>query len=147
MARKPRVEFVGAFYHVIVRGNQRQNIFRDDKDRVFYLERIEHYRQRYSFSVYTYVLMSNHVHLLVETQRVMLSKIMQGIQFSYTQQYNRRHRTVGHLFQGRYKAILCDRDAYLLELVRYRSNFDTQNESLRPENTLPWERIAEVPAI
>jgi REP element-mobilizing transposase RayT len=119
MARKPRVEFAGAFYHVIVRGNQRQKIFRDDNDRLAYLERIEHYRQRYGFSVYAYVLMSNHVHLLVETQKVSLSKIMQGLQFSYTQQYNRRHRTVGHLFQGRYKAIVCDRDAYLLELVRY----------------------------
>ena len=63
--------------------------------------------------------MSNHVHLLLETGKVPLSRIMQGIQFSYTQLYNRRHRTVGHLFQGRYKAILCDRNQYLLELVRY----------------------------
>jgi putative transposase len=63
--------------------------------------------------------MSNHVHLLIETKGVGLSKIMQGIQGSYTQYYNRRHRKVGHLFQGRYQAILCDRDAYLLELVRY----------------------------
>ena len=119
MARKPRVEFERAFYHVIVRGNQRRDIFRDDRDRINYLERVEHYRRRYEFTVYAYVLMSNHVHLLVETARVPLSKIMQGIQFSFTQRYNRRHGTVGHLFQGRYKAILCDRDAYLLELVRY----------------------------
>ena len=119
VARKPRVEFAGAFYHVMVRGNQRQNIFYDDQDRIAYLERVEYYRKRYGFMLYAYVLMSNHVHLLLETQSVGLSKIMQGIQFSYTQRYNRRHRTVGHLFQGRYKAILCDRDAYLLELVRY----------------------------
>ena len=119
MARKPRVEFEGAFYYVIVRGNQRQDIFRDDQDRVTYLERLEHYRKRYNFKLYAYVLMSNHVHLLIETQKIPLSKIMQGIQFTYTQYYNRRHRTVGHLFQGRYKAILCDRDSYLLELVRY----------------------------
>jgi REP element-mobilizing transposase RayT len=119
MARKPRVEFEGAFYHVIVRGNQRRQIFRDDEDRRAYLERLEHYRQRTDFTVYAYVLMSNHVHLLLETKKVPLSRIMQGIQFTYTQRYNRRHRTVGHLFQGRYKAILCDRDAYLVELVRY----------------------------
>jgi len=119
MARKPRVEFDGALYHVIVRGNHRRDIFRDTTDRVTYLERIEHYRERYHCMVYAYVLMSNHVHLLIETGVVGLSKIMQGIQFSYTQRYNRRHRMVGHLFQGRYKAILCDRDAYLLELVRY----------------------------
>ena len=119
MARKPRVEFEGAFYHVIARGNQRQDIFRDDQDRTTYLERVEHYSKRYDFRLYAYVLMSNHVHLLIETQRIPLSKIMQGIQFTYTQYYNRRHRTVGHLFQGRYKAILCDRESYLLELVRY----------------------------
>ncbi|MGH7826698.1 MAG: transposase [Candidatus Binatia bacterium] len=119
MARKPRVEFEGAFYHVIVRGNQRQKIFRDDRDRLYYLKRVEHYRQRYGFIVYAYVLMSNHVHFLVETGKTPLSKILQGIQFTYTQYYNRRYGTVGHLFQGRYKAILCDRDAYLLELVRY----------------------------
>ena len=119
MARKPRIEFDGAFYHVIVRGNQRRRIFRDDQDRRAYLERLEYYRQHCGFVVYAYVLMSNHVHLLLETKRVPLSKIMQAIQFTYTQRYNRRHRTVGHLFQGRYKAILCDRNAYLLELVRY----------------------------
>jgi REP element-mobilizing transposase RayT len=119
MARKPRVEFDGALYHVIVRGNQRQRIFEDDHDRITYLERLEHYRKRYRFRLYAYVLMSNHVHLLLQSGRVGLSKIMQGLQFSYTQRYNRRHRKVGHLFQGRYKAILCDRDAYLLELVRY----------------------------
>jgi REP element-mobilizing transposase RayT len=119
MARKPRIEFDGAFYHVIVRGNQRRRTFHDDQDRESYLRRLENYRQRYRCKVYAYVLMSNHVHLLLETKRVGLSKIMQGIQGSYTQSYNRRHRKVGHLFQGRYKAILCDRDAYLLELVRY----------------------------
>ena len=119
MARKLRVEFEGAFYHVIVRGNRRQKIFRDDRDRLYYLERVEHYRQRYRFTIYAYVLMFNHVHLLLETSKTPLSKILQGIQFTYTQYYNRRYRTVGHLFQGRYKAILCDRDAYLLELVRY----------------------------
>jgi len=65
MARKPRVEFAGAFYHAIVRGNQRQDIFRDDKDRTTYLERVEHYRKRCDFKLYAYVLMSNHVHLLI----------------------------------------------------------------------------------
>ena len=89
MARKPRVEFEGAFYHVVVRGNQRQRIFRDDRDRIHYLERVEHYRQRYRFTIYAYVLMSNHVHLLLETGKTSLSKILQGILFTYTQYYNR----------------------------------------------------------
>jgi len=119
MPRKPRVEYSGAFYHVIARGNQRRRIFRDDGDRHFYLERLELYRKRYGFILYAYVLMSNHAHLLIETKQTPLSKIMQGLQLTYTQYFNRRYRTVGHLFQGRYKAILCDREAYLLELVRY----------------------------
>jgi putative transposase len=119
MARKPRVEYAGAFYHVICRGNQRQVIFRGDADRKYYLELLEQYRERYRFKVYAYVLMSNHVHLLIETGRVALSKIMQGLQLKYTGYFNRKYKKVGHLFQGRYKAILCDRDAYLLELVRY----------------------------
>src|SRR5919109_5372563 len=118
-ADKPRVEYAGAFYHVIVRGNQRQVIFRSDADRRYYLERLEQYRQRYGFKMYAYVLMSNHVHMLLETGNVPLSKIMQGLQLKYTGYYNRRYKKVGHLFQGRYKAILCDRQAYLLELVRY----------------------------
>jgi REP-associated tyrosine transposase len=119
MARKPRVEFAGAFYHVIVRGNQRQVIFRNDTDRKYYLERLEEYRRRYGFKLYAYVLMSNHVHMLLETGQAPLSKIMHGLQLRYTGYYNRKYKKVGHLFQGRYKAILCDRQAYLLELVRY----------------------------
>lgn len=119
MARKPRVEFAGAFYHVICRGNQRQTIFHSDVDRSHYLDRLEQYRERYGFTVYAYVLMTNHVHLLIETGKVPLSKIMQGLQFTYTRYYNREYGKVGHLFQGRYKAILCDRESYLLELVRY----------------------------
>ena len=119
MARKPRIEFGGAFYHVICRGNQRQVIFRSEADRKYYLERLEQYRQRYGFKVYAYVLMTNHVHLLIETGPVPLSRIMQGLQLRYTGYFNKRYNKVGHLFQGRYKAILCDRDSYLLELVRY----------------------------
>ncbi len=119
MARKPRVEFSGALYHVICRGNQRQVIFRNDADRKYYLDSLERYRQWYGFKVYAYVLMSNHVHMLLETGGMPLSRIMQGLQLRYTGYFNRKYNKVGHLFQGRYKAILCDRDAYLLELVRY----------------------------
>ena len=105
MARKPRVEYAGAFYHVICRGDQRQVIFRSDADRKYYLERLEEYRQRYGLNVYAYVLMSNHVHLLIQTGEVALSRIMQGLQLKYTRYYNRKYKKVGHLFQGRYKAM------------------------------------------
>jgi REP element-mobilizing transposase RayT len=119
VARKPRVHIAGALYHVIARGNQRQKIFRSDADRRRYLELLNEYRMRYPFRLLAYVLMPNHVHLLLEMERHPLSKIMQGLQQSYTAYFNRKYKLVGHLFQGRYKDILCDRDAYLLELVRY----------------------------
>ncbi len=119
MPRKPRIEYPGAFYHVIVRGNQRQRIFKDAADYQKYLLTLTVYRNRYQFHLYAYVLMGNHVHLLLETGDVPLSKILQGISQAYTLYFNRRYRTVGHLFQGRYKAILCDREAYLLGLLKY----------------------------
>ena len=119
MARKPRIEFEGAFYHVIVRGNQKQKIFKDNHDYSKYLKILTDYKKRYRYFLYSYALMHNHVHLLVETQKIPLSKILQGINQSYTMYFNRKYQTVGHLFQGRYKAILCDRDDYLLTLVKY----------------------------
>ena len=79
MARKPRIEFEGAFYHVITRGNQRQQIFKDKEDYVRYLRILADYKVRYEYSLYAYVLMSNHVHLLIETKEVSLSKILQGV--------------------------------------------------------------------
>ncbi len=119
MPRKPRIEFQGALYHVIARGNHRQNIFFDDNDRNRYLSTIEKSKSKFNFSIYVFVLMSNHVHLLIETSTIPLSKIMQSLHTSYTQYFNLKHNKSGHLFQGRYKAILCQKDSYLLQLVRY----------------------------
>jgi putative transposase len=119
MARKPRIEFEGAFYHVIIRGNQRQTIFRDEADRWKFLKILSHYRDECGFLIYAYVLMNNHVHLLVETKEIPLSKIFQGINQSYTMYFNKKYALVGHLLQGRYKAILCDKDEYLLTLIKY----------------------------
>jgi len=119
MARKPRVHFPGALYHVISRGNQRQDIFLDEKDLKTYLSYLSEYKIRYPFRLYAYALMKNHFHLLLEVEEIPLSKIMQSLLFRYTRYFNKRYGKVGHLFQGRYRAILCDKDAYLLELVRY----------------------------
>lgn len=119
MARKPRLDFPGAFFHVIVRGNQRATIFHDEADYITYLNRLERDRRRDGVTLHAYVLMRNHVHLLLETGPQPLSRTMQTLQSTYSQYYNRRYGKTGHVFQGRYHAILCDRDAYLLELVRY----------------------------
>lgn len=134
MARKARVEFPGACYHVIARGNRQLAIFHDDADRRHYLRRLEYYRVRHGATLYAYVLMINHVHLLLETGKTPLSQIMQALQFTYAQYYNWRYEKTGHLFQGRYRAILCDRDAYLLELVRYLHLNPARTET--PAN--PW---------
>ena len=119
MARRPRVFAPGLLYHVIVRGNQRRKTFRTDVDYKAYLDRLEKYRAQCQVRIYAYCLMPNHVHLLVETGNTPLARFMQGVQQSYTQYFNLRYRKVGHLFQGRYKAIICERDKYLLALVRY----------------------------
>ena len=119
MARRARVEYPLALYHVITRGNQRQRIFLDDRDRDKYLEILSSLKKQYSFRIPAYVLMLNHIHLLLQSGEVPLSRIMQRLGSSYTQYFNRRHKQVGHLFQGRYKAIVCDKDRYLLELTCY----------------------------
>ena len=119
MARKRRVHFTGALYHVMSRGNQGQSIFKDDRDRERYLDFLQESQKRFAYRLYAYVLMGNHVHHLIQIDQTPLSKVMQNILFRYTGYWNRRYKKTGHLFQGRYKAILCDRESYLLELIRY----------------------------
>jgi REP element-mobilizing transposase RayT len=138
MARKPRIEFEGAFYHVISRGNQKQKVFRSDADYARYFDLLARYKERYGFRLYAYVLMGNHVHLLIETGPSPLSKILQGITQSYTLYFNRKYRTSGHLFQGRYKAILCNRDEYLLTLVKYIHLNPLRARAVDRLDAYPW---------
>ena len=119
MARRPRVHFPGAVYHVISRGNQRQNLYKDDEGHRRFQVLLGEVVKHHSITVYAYVLMPNHFHLLLEVSRSPLSKAMQSLLYRYTRHYNQRYRKIGHLFQGRYRAILCDRDSYLMELIRY----------------------------
>jgi putative transposase len=119
MARRPRLFAPGVLYHVIVRGNQRQKTFTAESDYQAYIERLARYRKKYDYVLHAYCLMPNHVHLLVESSEQPLAKFMQGLQQSYSQYFNRRHRKTGHVFEGRYKAILCQKDEYLLQLIRY----------------------------
>lgn len=119
MARKPRIHYEGALYHVICRGNNREYIFKEENDKEKYIEIIKKYKKRYSFKLFAYCLMDNHVHLLIEVNHVPLSKVMQGIQQVYTQYYNKKHLHSGHVFEQRYKSVLCDKDQYLLALIRY----------------------------
>lgn len=119
MARKLRVQFEGAIYHVTVRGVERRKIFKDDGDRKRFLECLETAVGAYGVRVYLFCLMSNHVHLLVETPQGNLSAFMHKLQTAYTVYYNLRHKRVGHLMQGRFGATPVEGDDYLLKLSRY----------------------------
>ena len=99
MARRPRIHFPGALYHVITRGNRRQGIFLDEKDVKKFLIYLGDYKRRHPFRLYAYALMKNHLHLLVEVQEMPLSRPMQSLLFRYTRYFNRRCGEVGHLFE------------------------------------------------
>ena len=119
MSRPLRIEFPNALYHVTSRADRRENIFEDDEDRELFLSTLEQVTTAFNWICYAWCLMDNHYHLLIRTPDGNLSKGMRQLNGVYTQANNRRHRRVGHLFQGRFKAILVDSDAYLLELARY----------------------------
>ena len=119
MSRPLRIEFLGAIYHVTSRGDRREPIFEDDTDRAALLGVVVEGMGRYDAQVLAFCLMGNHYHFVLHTRRANLSRLMRHLNGVYMQAYNCRHRKVGHLFQGRFKAILVDRDAYLLEVCRY----------------------------
>src|SRR4030067_3311294 len=119
MARPLRIEFAGALYHVTARGNRQADIYADDADRQQFLSLLHHTVDRYDWYCHAYCLMDNHYHLLIETSTPTLSKGMKYLNCTYTQYFNRQHQRVGHVFQGRYKAILVQKDSHLLELARY----------------------------
>ena len=119
MPRKQRIHYDGALYHVMARGNNGDNILKNDEDKRNYIELIQRYKERYGFKLYAYCIMDNHIHMLVEVKETPLNKIMQGIQLVYTQLYNRKNKRTGHVFQQRYKAVACNKDGYLLHLTKY----------------------------
>ncbi len=119
MARPLRIEYCGAVYHLTARGNRRDDIYLDDNDRILFLETLGNVVVQFHWRCHAYCLMDNHYHLLIETPEANLARGMRQLNGVYTQRLNRRHGRVGHVFQGRYKAIVVERDSYLLELARY----------------------------
>jgi len=135
MARKPRIHAAGAIYHVILRGNARQDIFLDDKDRYRFYEILQKTSERFRHRIHAFCLMTNHIHIAIQVDEISLSRIMQNVSQRFTQWFNWRHNKSGHVFQGRYKAVMVDADAYLLELAAYiHLNPVRAHISDRPEN-------------
>ena len=137
MARPLRIEFSGAFYHVMSRGNEKKAIYKSRRDRTKFLGYLESASTRYGAVIHSYCLMHNHYHLLMETPDGNLSQIMRHINGAYTSYFNTKHGRVGHLFQGRYRAILVDADAYCLTLSRY-IHMNPVNECLS-QNPIEYE--------
>jgi REP element-mobilizing transposase RayT len=119
MSRPLRIEFEGALYHITSRGNARQSIFLDDEDRYAFFDILSKTIERTSWICHAFCLMTNHYHLILETPLANLSNGMRELNGNYTQAFNRCHDRVGHLFEGRYKSILVERDPYLKEVIRY----------------------------
>jgi putative transposase len=119
MPRPLRVLVPGGTYHLLSRGNARQPIFRDDEDRLAFIRTTLQVRSRFGWRVLTYCLMGNHYHLVVRTPAPTLSRAVRQLNGVHAQRFNRRHGRVGHVFGGRFKAILVETDRHLLELARY----------------------------
>jgi len=119
MPRKARIDAPGALHHIVVRGIERKPIFKDSIDYQNFIERLGNILGESSTPCFAWALMSNHAHLLMRTGLAPISTIMRRLLTGYAQQFNRRHRRYGHLFQNRYKSFLCEEERYLLELVRY----------------------------
>ena len=140
MARPLRLEFAGPLYHVTPRGDWREDIYEDDEDRQAFLSVLAGVAERLNWRVHAYSLMSNHYHLLVETPDGNLAKAKRQLNGVYTQYGNRRHRRSGHLFQGRYKAILVQKALYLLEVARYVVLNPVRAQMVRSAGDWPWSR-------
>ncbi|TBW44107.1 hypothetical protein EZI54_23895 [Marinobacter halodurans] len=140
MPRPQRLEYEGAFYHVMNRGRRRQKVFHGPSDYEDFLRTLSEAHERFGLEIHAYCLMGNHYHLLVKTPRGNLSRCMRHVNGLYTQRYNRRAGTDGPLFRGRFKAILVDADAYLLQLTRYihRNPIETSEPLVERLEDYPW---------
>lgn len=138
MPRHPRVHAAGLLYHVIARGNNRQAIFTRQADYEYFVKGLDATKARYPFLLYAYALMPNHLHLLMEVRTIPTARIMQSMLTRYSRYFNRRCQRQGHVFQGRYRAIICERDQYVLELVRYIHLNPVRAQLAERPSDWPW---------
>ncbi len=144
MSRPLRIEFAGALYHVMTHGNAHEAIFLDEQDRTVFLASLARTCARFRWKLWAYCLMDNHYHLLIETPKPTLSRGMREINGVYTQAFNRHHQRVGHVLQGRYKAVLVDKNSYLLELLRYLVLNPVRADKCKTADQWPWSSFQAV---
>jgi len=138
MSRPLRLEFPGALYHVTSRGDRREPIYDDNEDRLLFYEVLKEVYKRYRWRIHAYCLMDNHYHLLIETPDSNLSMGMRHLNGVYTKRFNSKQRRVGHVFQGRYKAVIVQKEDYLLELSRYIVLNPVRAKMVRSAKDWPW---------
>ena len=138
ISRPLRIEFPGAVYHVTSRGDRRELIYRSDDDRILHLAILAQAMNRFDAQLLAYCLMGNHFHLVLHTRRANLSRLMRHVNGVYTQSFNRRHGLAGHVFQGRYKALFVEHEAYLLEVARYVVLNPVRAAMVRAAVDWPW---------
>lgn len=138
MARKPRIHHPDGLYHVIFRGNGGQSVFLNDEDRYRFFLLLQEGTCRFGYHVHAFCLMTNHIHLALQVNDIPLSRCMHNLSFRYTRWVNWRQKRTGHLFQGRYKAVLVDGDCYLLELIRYIHLNPVRAGMVKYPEEYPW---------
>ncbi len=138
MPKKKRIWYPGAVYHIMCRGNRRGDIFREEEDYSAYLAILEQVQEKYGFILYSYCLMTNHVHLQMETGDVDIGHIMRSVNLFFTKYFNNKYNLVGHLFQGRYKGEIIDKDAYTLQTSRYIHLNPVKAKMIEKALDYPW---------
>lgn len=146
MPRMPRVAFENAFFHVFNRGIAKQSVFLDEQDYKKFLLRLHELKTKKHFDheIYAYVLMPNHFHLLLQTKKVPIAKIMTSLLTSYSMYFNRKYQRVGPLFQNRFKSKLCDRDSYFLGASRYIHLNPIEAGIVTSLGEYPWSSYQEI---
>ena len=138
MTRKQRYHIPGAFYHIMMRGNDGQTIFFYNEERCRLCLLIQEGVEKYGHCIHAFCLMGNHIHLLIRVGLTPLSKIIHNLSFRYSQYFNRRHKKIGHVFQGRFKAILIQEEAYFLRLLRYIHMNPVRAHLVEEPEAYPW---------
>ena len=142
MSRPLRIQYPGAVYHITARGNRRSNIFFDNYDRELFLHKLAIAISHHGWICHAYCLMKNHYHLVIETPEANLSKGMRDLNKDYSQAFNRKHETVGHVFQGRYKSFCIEKEQYLLEVIRYTALNPVRAKIVRNPADWVWSSFA-----